>query len=76
MRRMRRTHEKTHENNENSGLWTRPLGDQSMEEVHEKDGGETSRKQPGELAHVVSQEHQRIEGFRKGRWPRVKQSRL
>lgn len=52
------------------------LGDQSMEEVHEKDGGETSRKQPGELAHVVSQEHQRIEGLRKGRWPRVKQSRL
>lgn len=36
------------------------LGDQSMEEVHEKDGGEMSRKQPGELAHVVSQEHQRI----------------
>lgn len=32
------------------------LGDQSLEEVHEKDGGEMSRKQPGELAHVVSQE--------------------
>ena len=43
MRRMRRTHEKTHENNENSGLWTRPWGTRawkrSTKKMEEKRAG-------------------------------------